>query len=90
MMLRILNEHLDELERAAFACLKKAAALPTKPFKVGAASVFPEFTQKQGMGTGGITAIVVEVEKQKTAYVIIDGNNMIPNLREKILTSLSS
>ena len=37
------------------------------------------------MGTGGITAIVVEVEKQKTAYVIIDGNNMIPNLREKIL-----
>ena len=83
------NEHLDELERAAFACLKKAAALPTKPFKVGAATVFPEFTQKQGMGTGGITAIVVEVEKQKTAYLIIDGNNMVPNLRERILTSLS-
>ncbi len=83
------DEHLAELERAAFAVLKKASELPTKPFKVGAASVFPEFTQKQGMGTGGITAIVVEVEKQKTAYVIIDGNNMIPNLREKILSSLS-
>jgi putative membrane protein len=84
------DEHLNELERAAFAVLKKAAALPTKPFKVGAASVFPDFTQKQGMGTGGITAIVVEVEKQKTAYVIIDGNNMVPNLREKILSSLSA
>ncbi len=68
---------------------KKPLHSSTKPFKVGAASVFPEFTQKQGMGTGGITAIVVEVEKQKTAYVIIDGNNMIPDLRERILTSLS-
>ena len=83
------DEHLAELEHAAFAVLKKAVALPTKPFKVGAASVFPDFTQKQGMGTGGITAIVVELEKQKTAYVIIDGNNMIPNLRERILSSLS-
>ena len=41
------------------------------------------------MGTGGITAIVVQVEKQKTAYIIIDGNNMISGLREKILDSFS-
>jgi putative membrane protein len=42
------------------------------------------------MGTGGITAIVVQVEGQKTCYVVIDGNNMIPGLREKILTALAS
>ena len=42
------------------------------------------------MGTGGITAIVVQVEKQKTAYVVIDGNNMISGLREKILAALTS
>jgi putative membrane protein len=40
------------------------------------------------MGTGGITAIVVELDKQKTAYIVIDGNNMVPHLREKILNSL--
>ena len=58
---------------------------------VGAATVFPkEFTLKDGMGTGGITAIVVQVEKQKTAYVVIDGNNMISGLREKILAALTS
>ncbi len=85
------NEHLDELKRAAIKCLQKATALTTAPFKVGAATVFPkEFSQKQGMGTGGITSVVIEVNKQKTVYITIDGNNMIPKLREKILTSLTS
>jgi putative membrane protein len=41
------------------------------------------------MGTGGITAIAVEVDTQKTVYVVIDGNNMQPKLREKILSALS-
>lgn len=83
------KQHLDELERAAALSLQKAVALPKKPFKVGSATVCPvEFTLKAGMGTGGITVIVVEVENQKTAYVVIDGNNMIPHLREKILDAL--
>ena len=42
------------------------------------------------MGAGGITATVVQVGKQKTAYVVIDGNNMISGLREKILAALTS
>jgi putative membrane protein len=83
--------HLQELKNAASKCLQKAISLKTKPFMVGSASVFPkDFTQKQGMGAGGITAIVVEVEKQKTAYVVIDGNNMVPHLREKILGYLTA
>ncbi len=85
------DEHLAELERVASKCLLQAANLPKKPFMVGSASVFPGvFTEKQGMGKGGITAIAVEVEAQRTAYVIIDGNNMVPHLREKIISSLSS
>lgn len=85
------SEHIDELKRAAAKCLQNATVLSKKPFMVGSATVFPQdFTQKQGMGTGGITAIVVEVEKQRTAYVVIDGNNMVPNLREKILASLAA
>jgi len=83
------DAHLDELKRAAAKCLQTAASLPKKPFSVGSATVFPaDFTQKQGMGEGGITAIAVEVEGKKTAYVIIDGNNMVPQLREKILDAL--
>ncbi len=83
------NEHLDELIVAASKCLERAVVLPTKPFRVGSATLFPtEFNLKAGMGAGGITSIVIEVENQKTAYVIIDGNNMIPELRETILDML--
>ncbi len=84
-------EHLDELRVAASKCLKKAVEMQKKPFMVGSATVYPkEFTLKQGMGTGGITAIVVQVEQQKTAYIVIDGNNMISGLREKILSDLTA
>jgi putative membrane protein len=86
-----MNVHLQALKGAAFESLKKATALQTNTFKVGSATTHPEiFTQKQGMGAGGITAIAVEVESQKMIYVIIDGNNMVPHLREKILEALTS
>jgi putative membrane protein len=85
------EESLDDLRRVASKCLQKAVALSSKPFMVGAATVFPkEFALKDGMGAGGITAIVVQVENQKTAYVVIDGNNMISGLREKILQALTA
>jgi putative membrane protein len=84
------DEHIDELQRAASKCLQEVVAYQAKPFSVGSNTVVPsEFTLKAGMGTGGITVIVVQVEKQKTAYVVIDGNNMVPGLREKILDTLS-
>ena len=84
-----MKEHLDELKQASFKALRKASALPTKPFKIGSATVYPaEFTQKMGMGTGGITAITVQVDNQTAVYIIIDGNNMVPHLREKILAAL--
>ena len=85
------NEYLSELQTAASKCLQKAVAEPTKQFSAGSATVFPkEFSLKAGMGTGGITSIVIQIEKQKTAYIIIDGNNMIPGLREEILGAVSS
>jgi len=85
------RKHLDALQTAASKCLQKAIRLQTKQFMVGGASVFPkEFSLKAGMGTGGITALVVQVDDLKTAYVVIDGNNMVPGLREKILEALNS
>lgn len=82
---------LDILRDVAYKCLKKALSLPSYIFEVGAATVFPqEFTLKDGMGQGGITAIVVKVAEQQTAYVVIDGNNIISGLREKILSALES
>ena len=82
---------LDLLQKVASDCLEKAVGSPQKTFEVGAATVYPEtFSLKDGMGTGGITAIAVKVDDQKVAYLVIDGNNMISGLREKMISSLIS
>jgi putative membrane protein len=85
-----IEASLDMLRDVASQCLRKAVSMPQYPFEVGTATVYPdEFSLKDGMGTGGITAITVKVAEQKTVYVIIDGNNMVSGLREKILAKLT-
>jgi putative membrane protein len=82
---------IDMLRDVASKCLKKAVSLPSYAFEVGSSTVFPkDFSLEEGMGSGGITAVVVNVAEQKTAYVVIDGNNMVSGLREKILSALKS
>jgi putative membrane protein len=77
------------LKEAAISSLKKAALSLLTSLEVGAAKIIPkEFSLKEGMGLGGITAIVMKVGAQKVAYVTIDGNNMVSGLREKMLHAL--
>ena len=82
---------LGTLEHVAVECLKKAISTRSASFKVGAATIMPkEFSLKDGMGPGGITVMAVEVGDQKNAYVVIDGNNMVSGLREKLLEGLKT
>ncbi|MEM3153851.1 MAG: DUF2070 family protein [Candidatus Bathyarchaeia archaeon] len=82
---------LNALKHVATACLKKALSSQPVPFKVGAANVMPRgLSLEDGMGPGGITVVAVEVDSQKAAYVVVDGNNMVSGLREKILEALQS
>lgn len=82
---------LDSLKEVASKSLRKALSLPKLPFEIGSATVVPrEFSLEDGMGTGGITVIVVKTGHQKSAYVVVDGNNMVSGLREEILASISS
>jgi putative membrane protein len=86
-----MEESLETLRDVASKCLKKAVSIAPEPFQVGSATVYPkEFSLKDGMGPGGITAIAVKVADQKTVYVVIDGNNMVSGVREKILSALKS
>jgi putative membrane protein len=86
-----MHEYLASLKDVANKCLEKTLMLKQSPFEVGVASVLPkEFSLEDGMGSGGITVIVVKSGQQKAAYVVIDGNNMISGLRERILSSLRS
>ncbi|MEM2500133.1 MAG: DUF2070 family protein [Candidatus Bathyarchaeia archaeon] len=79
------------LEEAATLALKKARDLPyaQSTLRIGAGKVnLRDVSVRDGIGPGGITAIVVESDRQRTAYITIDGNNMVSGLREKILSSL--
>jgi len=85
-----VDEAINPLKEAALISLEKASKHKPTRFQVGTARVVPtEFTLREGMGPGGIAALVVRVSDQTTAYITIDGNNMISGLREKILTALS-
>jgi len=80
----------DSLKGAAAESLKKAIAAKPFPFAIGAAKIVPEeFSIEEGMGPGGISVIVVKIGDQITAYVTIDGNNMVSGLREKVLSALN-
>jgi putative membrane protein len=82
---------LRTLEEVSFKCLKEAVSMPSYPFEVGASTIFPkEFALTDGMGSGGITVIVIKVKEQKAVYVIIDGNNVVVGLRERILQDLQA
>ncbi|WP_058994697.1 DUF2070 family protein [Haloarcula sp. CBA1127] len=43
---------------------------------------------KEGIGPLGIRVCVFEVNDQRTAYVLIDGNNMEPGLRQRIIDAI--
>lgn len=46
------------------------------------------FSRAQGIGDLGIQTAVVEVLRQTTAYILIDGNNMVEGLREELIKDL--
>lgn len=85
-----VNTAINPLKEAVAMCLEKLASHESESFEVGAAKVVPkEFGLREGMGPGGIVVTVIKTGNQTTAYVTIDGNNMISGLREKILSALS-
>jgi len=85
-----LNAAINPLKEAVTMCLAKVANHKLEGFEVGAAKVVPqEFGLREGMGPGGIVVTTIKTGNQTTAYVTIDGNNMISGLREKILSALS-
>jgi len=80
---------VERFSAVALDALEKAAHAPRRPFKAGMARVVPsDFSLEDGMGPGGITVLALEVPGQKVAYVVIDGNNMVQGLRERLLAEL--
>jgi putative membrane protein len=70
--------------------VETALADPSGPLRVGVGSRRDVATPQEGIGSEGIQALVTEVAGRRTAFVLFDGNNMIPGLRDKIRERLAN
>jgi len=85
----LLPEQLNDLKTAAESAIKAALKLRRTGFKFGASRVVPEeLGLREGLGPGGIAVATLEVQEQRVAYVIFDGNNVVKGLREEIREAL--
>ncbi len=83
----VMSSHqIGALEEVALSSLQISAEQKPSKVRVGVAQkqALP-FKLRDGFGPAGITAIGVQVNGSKFAYVNIDGNNMVTGLRQRIL-----
>ena len=87
-----LNGDLEEydagdLVEAATLALEAALNSSRSHYSIGASRVVPtEWGLDEGMGPDGIAALSVTLEDgQRSVYVVVDGNNMVSGLRERIV-----
>jgi putative membrane protein len=86
-----LDEYdVDTIYQAATEALRRSRKISQSGYAVGAARVIPiEWGLDEGMGPCGIAALAVRVESgQTSAYIVVDGNNMLIGLREKIIEAV--
>jgi putative membrane protein len=74
-----------EYQDASIESMERCRDSPTHPFRIGVSHITLPFNREQGFGDLGIQVMLVDVEGQRTAYILIDGNNMAAGVREIIL-----
>ncbi|HMA05803.1 MAG TPA: DUF2070 family protein, partial [Methanomicrobiales archaeon] len=65
--------------------METAGTMERSGFRAGVAHLTLPFTREQGLGDLGVQALVIEAGGQKTAYVLLDGNNIVKGGREVLL-----
>jgi putative membrane protein len=69
---------------------QRLSEAPTGPVKLGVAWERTDWDALDGIGPLGIRVAVVEVDGQYTAYVLVDGNNMVPGLRKRVVDAVTA
>lgn len=77
-----------EYHSAALHAIEDGMRLEQSRFRFGSAQVIPPFSRKEGFGDQGLEVLVIEAGEQKTAYVLIDGNNVQAGVRDVLRTSV--
>ncbi len=68
----------------------RLAAAERGALSVGVAAADTDWTPEEGIGPLGIRVAVFEVDGRRTVYVLVDGNNMEPGLRERIVAAIDA
>jgi putative membrane protein len=77
-----------DMIRAAGRLGGTLAASSTGSLRLGTAWDPTDWEPIEGIGPLGVRVAVTEVGDQRTAYVLVDGNNMEPGVRETLLDAL--
>jgi len=79
-----------EMIRAAGDAGAMLADVDQHPLRLGVAWEETDWGPDQGIGPLGVRVAVLDVGDQRTAYVLVDGNNMTPDLRGEIVERLTA
>lgn len=78
---------VKDVDAAVAAALRSARP---GTLEAGAASKTSYTTREHGVGPEGIRALVLRANGTTSAYVLIDGNNLLRGIRQKLLNALST
>jgi putative membrane protein len=77
-----------EYQDAAGQAIDRCRTTEMYVFRAGVSHKTLPFTREQGFGDLGVQVLVIEAGGQKTAYVLLDGNNMAQGAREELLDGI--
>ncbi|PKL65576.1 MAG: DUF2070 domain-containing protein [Methanomicrobiales archaeon HGW-Methanomicrobiales-3] len=77
-----------EYQQASLEAMEACKDASLHPLRIGISHSPLAFSREQGFGDLGIQVMVAEVEDQKTAYILIDGNNVAQGVREILLAQV--
>lgn len=80
------SELTREIVDAAREALRgaKRLALHSRVRVGGGRACVRNFGVKEGIASGGVFSLLIEIDGSFTCYVVVDGNNMVPGLREEV------
>lgn len=82
------SERSFELLAAASDAAAQLADADRRPLELGTAWERTDWTLADGIGPLGVRVAVIDAGGRTTAYVLIDGNNMVPGLREQLIEAV--
>jgi putative membrane protein len=83
------SERAFDMITAAKRTGERLVNAPRGPLELGVAWERTAWDALDGIGPLGIRVAVVDVADHLTAYVLVDGNNMVPGLRGRVVDALT-